>query len=509
MKQFDFLEALNGLPEEYAKELTEWQQNRTPLPDAQEKRQATEPCVQEETVTVKKHNDISVKWLRPVTAVIFSGIAACLVLGLYFGIKAHNSANSQPQTTPAAEIAEQNADQEKEVLSEQAEPNDYVVWDPKLKLYVLSGKEIPEKTARDLFFPLIPYQGDIPEELEAAFLEYRSGNAEYQREYANLFPDPQFISYYPPAPGADRILAEKALPYLSTCFEMAVTDGTYHDEAQIVIEKVLNEGREHYGRRGAWYRYLKFRMSEDAAQAVAQCGDNLTKEEAEKLQETWGYLIAPALKSAGKLELLTFNPDSLCTDPEQLASLAAEFGKGYAADTPDRISLYVTTTKTTADVTATETTRTTAASTATLPAVTVPQNAPDAGLSFSTAVLAPENRWVPCKEEWVENAAETEAKWRSLIGGFTAEEVTDWQTQFDFCGGGFMLRITDGDTAVIYELFGNGLYKRITEDEAGTHTAYLRDSSGNEIKLVWEIQAQFTSHNYQWSNFANAFQVTE
>lgn len=398
MKQFDFLEALNGLPEEYAKELTEWQQNRTPLPDAQENRQATESCVQEETVTVKKqkHNDISVKWLRPVTAVIFSGIAACLVLGLYFGIKAHNSANSQPQTTPAAEIAEQTGNA----------PAKIVIPD-------VCGTDFPK--AYDLL-KKAGYTGASFEETCEAYLEPVIGDGAVGTVKGTI-----------PPPGSEID------PNKPVVFQVSMPNAVPTD---------------------------------DIAAAFI----------------SWGF--SPELADSYAKMLKKHNPDM-------------------------KTVMQVTTAKTTADVTATETTRTTAASTATLPAVTVPQDCPAGSLSFSTAVLAAENRWVPCKEEWVENAAETEAKWRSLIGGFTAEEVTDWQTQFDFDGGGFMLRITDGDTAVIYELFGNGLYKRITEDESGTHTAYLRDSSGNEIKLVWAIQEQFTSHNYQWSNFANTFQVTE
>ena len=176
-----------------------------------------------------------------------------------------------------------------------------------------------------------------------------------------------------------------------------------------------------------------------------------------------------------------------------------------------RTAHVVTTTKPSAADTQPVTTETTAASTASVPQtyVTVPQNYPDASLSFGTAVLAAENRWVPCREEWVEHAAETEAEWRGLIDGFAPKEIENYREVLDFTGGGFMLRITDGSTAVTYELFSQGLYKRITEDEAGTHTAYYRDSSGNETELVWAIQKQLTAHNYQWSNFANAFTVTE
>ena len=551
MKQFDFLDAMNGLPEEYLSELTEWQQNRTPLPEAQEVQQAEQPSVQEEMITVKKqkNKEISVRLLRPVTAGIFGTIAACLVFGLYFGIRAHTGANNQPQNTPAAEIEEQSSavqtaeafplpasavynpdrdeyydssvmlwdsgaqvyrfqpsvDSEKDEFLKNANPDDYVVWDNELNMYVMTGKEMPTGIYRGLFFPLIPYDSSVPAAFADACGAYDEANALYAAKERENDPYYMIRSHIPTDPEAPGNLVNESLPYRMTCCEMAVTDGEYRDYAQTVVRKIL--GVYCSSEKGAYFQYQMYRLLTEATDKVKALGDSITAEDCAQLQTKYGCLIAPALKEAGKLDLLHIDPEQGCTDPEQLAETAAWFAVGHFP----RTAHVVTTTKPSAADTQPVTTETTAASTASVPQtyVTVPQNYPDASLSFGTAVLAAENRWVPCREEWVEHAAETEAEWRGLIDGFAPEEVENYREVLDFTGGGFMLRITDGSTAVTYELFSQGLYKRITEDEAGTHTAYYRDSSGNETELVWAIQKQLTAHNYQWSNFANAFTVTE
>ena len=50
-----------------------------------------------------------------------------------------------------------------------------------------------------------------------------------------------------------------------------------------------------------------------------------TAEDAAGLQETYGYMIAPALEDAGRLDLLQITPDSPCQSAEKLAAYARLF----------------------------------------------------------------------------------------------------------------------------------------------------------------------------------------
>ena len=52
---------------------------------------------------------------------------------------------------------------------------------------------------------------------------------------------------------------------------------------------------------------------------------HITAEDAAALQETHGYMIAPALQDMGKLDLLQIAPESPCRDAGQLASFARYF----------------------------------------------------------------------------------------------------------------------------------------------------------------------------------------
>ena len=62
-----------------------------------------------------------------------------------------------------------------------------------------------------------------------------------------------------------------------------------------------------------------------ASDAVSALGEKITAEDVAGLQETYGYMIAPALQDIGKLDLLQIDPDSPCQDAEKLAEFARYF----------------------------------------------------------------------------------------------------------------------------------------------------------------------------------------
>ncbi len=542
MKEFDFLEAMNGIPEEYVKELTDWQQAGTQLSEDSAEQTAVQSCKaagKEELFMKKQNNEISVKWLRPATLAVIGTMAACCALVLDFGVKGRRSNEKAMTRSPAAQISEQDlsvsagfpeerslpeyavynpdrneyydgrtlawdseskhyqlvnqTDAERIENVKNANPDDYVVWNNDLQMYVLTEKERPIGVDSELFFPLIPYEKKVPEELVSAFAAYQSANDAYWEAEKERNPAWEAMSYHPGDPEAPGKLAETALRYWEECCEIAVTDGTYRGYAQAAVNYVLDT--KLWNSKGAFNQYMMQKNYIQAVQEIQARGDALTAEDCANMQEKYGYLIAPALSAAGKLDLLQINPDLPCTDPAKIEKLAYIFTKKGENSIPK----VVTTTAATTKETEFTTTATTANTESPLPELTVPDTYPGASMSFSTSVLAADNRWVPCKEEWVENAAQIEKDWRELIEGFGSNEIEDWQKQFDFDGGGFMLRFTDGNKTVTYELFSEGLYIRTTEDETGTHTAHCKDSSGYEEILVWAIQKQFTSHNYQWS----------
>lgn len=112
MKQLDFLDALNEIPEEFRDELTQWQKAGTPLSEEipeQHTAEDAEPVVpvkEEIVMKTQKDREIPTKWLKPVTIGVFASIAACLAAVIYFGGKASQK-DQQPDRTPAAQISEQ------------------------------------------------------------------------------------------------------------------------------------------------------------------------------------------------------------------------------------------------------------------------------------------------------------------------------------------------------------------------------------------------------------------
>ncbi len=106
MKKLDFLDALNGIPEEYVRELTAWQESGEQLSAEQAEPSAAIAEPEKEVITMKqqKKQEIPVKWLKPVTIGVFGTIAACIAAVIWVGAK--NAKTQKPDVTPAAQIAE-------------------------------------------------------------------------------------------------------------------------------------------------------------------------------------------------------------------------------------------------------------------------------------------------------------------------------------------------------------------------------------------------------------------
>ncbi len=121
-----------------------------------------------------------------------------------------------------------------------------------------------------------------------------------------------------------RILkADTQIPYFTAWAELSKSWGSNNTALAIyMISDVLHP-------QGAAIRKdFADRMQDQltlASDAVRALGEKITAEDAAALQETYGYMIAPALQDIGKPDLLQIDPDSPCQDAEKLAEFARYF----------------------------------------------------------------------------------------------------------------------------------------------------------------------------------------
>ena len=124
-----------------------------------------------------------------------------------------------------------------------------------------------------------------------------------------------------------RILkADTQIPYFTAWAELSKSWkswGSYNAALAIyMVSDVL------YPQGAAIRKDFADRMQEQltlASDAVNTLGEKITAEDVAALQETYGYMIAPALQDIGKLDLLQIDPDSPCQDAEKLAEFARYF----------------------------------------------------------------------------------------------------------------------------------------------------------------------------------------
>lgn len=203
-------------------------------------------------------------------------------------------------------------------LAWNAEREDYDYLSP-------DGDDYRRPSAEDAFAE-IPYAGTEPAALTEAFLAYERAIQAYWDEQTEKDPSFALRSFVPyeDDKGSYQSMCTACVPYWEDLFQIAASDGDDRNKAQTAVNGILLNGG--FSQRKAGY-YLDRMQKQytDAADAVTALGESITAEDCAELQEQYGYLIAPALQDMGKLDLLQIDPESPCTDAEQLAECARYF----------------------------------------------------------------------------------------------------------------------------------------------------------------------------------------
>ncbi len=176
--------------------------------------------------------------------------------------------------------------------------------------------------ARDLTESVaVETTGAIPEELAAAYdAFYEKREAVIESDAAYSLRSDNLLDVAPEERSAAQAVS---VQYFSDCAALACSDSEYRLIAQDSVGAILQLP---IGiRQGAEFLEKAQEQYQLASEAIAAQSCALTAENVAALQETYGYLIAPALQELGALDLIRIPDGALCTDPEQLADFAAYF----------------------------------------------------------------------------------------------------------------------------------------------------------------------------------------
>lgn len=126
--------------------------------------------------------------------------------------------------------------------------------------------------------------------------------------------------------GAADELITSSIPYFDQVFDIATQDGYTNFNArtaQFIINNVLHLN-VFYSQPDKYLSDVSEQFDEATA-AVKNYGSIISRADCSKLQEKYGYLIAPALKDIGKLEYLTIEKTDACQDLDALVDLCELF----------------------------------------------------------------------------------------------------------------------------------------------------------------------------------------
>ena len=166
-----------------------------------------------------------------------------------------------------------------------------------------------------------PFTGTIPEEFDSALKAYDEADA---KAVQNGPPNVSSAFHVGFALPEYQHLQELTVPYIDCVISLASTDQAYRVLAQCLLEPLTQYTPSNSC--GAEYEMRMQTAYQEASDAVNALGESITAEDAAGLQQTYGYMIAPALQDMGRLDLLQIDPESPCRNPEQLA----EFAKCFA-----------------------------------------------------------------------------------------------------------------------------------------------------------------------------------
>jgi hypothetical protein len=147
-------------------------------------------------------------------------------------------------------------------------------------------------------------------------------------DYIKTVPDYTSISYVitDDESGAAYELISDSLPYWDEIVDVA-TVGGYKDfdsrTAQLVVTNTLKLN-VFYSEPEKYLTDIKEQLKA-ASDAVNKLDSDFTKDDCIKLKEKYGYLIVPALESAGKLDSLTLDEDDACKNIYELLKLCKSF----------------------------------------------------------------------------------------------------------------------------------------------------------------------------------------
>ena len=271
--------------------------------------------------------------MKKMIAVLSAAVLCCGALTACSGVQTQE----QKETPPVAEAAAPESFPDYVSVNPDTGAlynNEAVAWDSEQHVYRLAGTSDTENISPEILAAVA--ETAAPEnEPSASAVEIPAGmqqaldafDAEMQTYYEE---NPRFAFrsdyYFLDDTQALRNLKQQiAVPYFDTVFALAADESSeYHVLCSALVNSVLKAPLPLGNGDMAYYEngrqtYLK---AQDAADAY---GADITAQEAAALQAEYGYLIVPALRKAGKLELLQTDADGLCTDAEQLAGFAEAF----------------------------------------------------------------------------------------------------------------------------------------------------------------------------------------
>ena len=538
MKQLDFLDALNEIPEEFRDELTQWQKAGTPLSEEipeQHTAEDAEPVVpvkEEIVMKTQKDREIPTKWLKPVTIGVFASIAACLAAVIYFGGKASQK-DQQPDRTPAAQISEQ---------TEATTPIVQTVVMPEVigldhhqatEAMGLAGYrggsqdsvscKIVEQDMPDLPPGVViacdpPVGETIPEGKEATLTVVARRSFEGESDSVVWFLDTEYDKFckYADQMGVGIRKHEvpndhpeehdgKAAYVTSYCISKAdVESGScYVMNVTVATENVQDDsvrlpdliGKD-YQQADQIAKQLGLNLEWRKEETTAPAGTVIAVEGADGVLHEGDTVTLTVSAEQGSLpkpgeivvpNCISMNADSVKDTAERLGLQEIKFisSNDSLPVNPDEIDLsrylVVAQSLTPGDSVSSDTV---------LTLTIMPEKeafcAMIKTMRVSTPILRDQNTWLECTTEQKEKYAELVYKM----------ELTDApESQFDFDGGGLLVEMigTDG-RCLMLELFNNGLVKEIELENSKTvNTVYTRDKSDSAASLLKLVQDQIVT----------------
>ena len=165
------------------------------------------------------------------------------------------------------------------------------------------------------------FDGEIPAEMQAELDTFFAAEEQRMQEDDSLMARSDYV-FLDDTPHMRTLTEKTQLPYFDVWAEIAKQDGQYAVLGKYMVWQVLQPQSESYALTFAEQMQEQLTL---ASEAVRKLGDSITAEDAAGLQETYGYMIAPALEDAGRLDLLQITPDSPCQSAEKLAAYARLF----------------------------------------------------------------------------------------------------------------------------------------------------------------------------------------